>query len=101
MTGEVSLNLKNVTMSEALETLREVYGYEYRLKGTRIYVQPNTIQTRLLKSIIWQIVGKERVKHVLLAVPRQLVPIRVMVPTDHLHRVHRQIIIKIVAKSGN
>lgn len=49
VTGEVSLNLKNVTMSEALETLREVYGYEYRLKGTRIYVQPNTIQTRLFK----------------------------------------------------
>lgn len=49
LTGSVSLNLKNITVREALDTLRDVYGYEYRVQGTRIHVQPNTIQTRLFK----------------------------------------------------
>lgn len=49
VSGSVSLNLKNVTIREALDTLREIYGYEYRIQGTRIYVQPNTMQTRLFK----------------------------------------------------
>ena len=49
LSGSVSLNLKNTTVREALETLRDVYGYDYRFQGNRIYVQPNTIQTRLFK----------------------------------------------------
>ena len=49
LSGTVSLNLKNTTVREALETLRDVYGYDYRFQGNRIYVQPNTIQTRLFK----------------------------------------------------
>ena len=49
LSGSVSLNLKNTTVREALDALREVYGYEYRFQGNRIYVQPNTIQTRLFK----------------------------------------------------
>ncbi|MCG2576771.1 pilus (MSHA type) biogenesis protein MshL [Dechloromonas sp. XY25] len=49
LTGSVSLNLKNTTVREALDTLRDVYGYDYRLQGNRIYVQPNTIQTRMFK----------------------------------------------------
>ena len=49
LTGTVSLNLKSTTVREALETLREVYGYDYRIQGTRIYVQPNSIQTRIFK----------------------------------------------------
>ncbi|MFZ2972503.1 MAG: pilus (MSHA type) biogenesis protein MshL [Ferribacterium limneticum] len=49
LSGTVSLNLKSTTVREALETLREVYGYDYRIQGTRIYVQPNTIQTRIFK----------------------------------------------------
>lgn len=49
LTGSVSLNLKNITVREALDTLRDVYGYEYRVQGTRIFVQPNTLQTRLFK----------------------------------------------------
>ena len=43
----VSINLKDVTLTEALEALREVYGYEYRIQGTRIYVEPVTMQTQL------------------------------------------------------
>ncbi|UCV27505.1 pilus (MSHA type) biogenesis protein MshL [Ferribacterium limneticum] len=49
LSGTVSLNLKNTTVRDALETLRDVYGYDYRFQGNRIYVQPNTIQTRLFK----------------------------------------------------
>ncbi|NTV70933.1 MAG: pilus (MSHA type) biogenesis protein MshL [Azonexaceae bacterium] len=49
LSGTVSVNLKNTTVREALETLREVYGYDYRIQGNRIYVQPNTIQTRIFK----------------------------------------------------
>jgi MSHA biogenesis protein MshL len=49
LSGTVSLNLKSTTVREALETLREVYGYDYRIQGTRIYVQANNIQTRIFK----------------------------------------------------
>ncbi len=49
VSGSVSLNLKNVTIREVLDTLREIYGYEYRIQGMRISVQPNTMQTRLFK----------------------------------------------------
>jgi MSHA biogenesis protein MshL len=34
---------------EVLETLRELYGYEFRFQGTRIYIQPNTLQTRIFQ----------------------------------------------------
>ena len=49
LSGTVSLNLKSTTVREALDTLREVYGYDYRMQGNRIYVQPNSIQTRIFK----------------------------------------------------
>ncbi len=49
VSGNVTVNLKNVTVREALETLRELYGYEYKVQGTRIYIQPNTLQTRVFK----------------------------------------------------
>ncbi len=45
----ISLNLKDVTMTEALEAIRELYGYEYKIQGMRIYVQPVTVQTRLFQ----------------------------------------------------
>ena len=45
----ISVNLKSVTIIEALEAVRELYGYEYKVQGTRIYVQPVTIQTRLFQ----------------------------------------------------
>ena len=43
----VSVNLKDVTVLEALDTLRELYGYEYRVQGNRITVLPITMQTRI------------------------------------------------------
>jgi MSHA biogenesis protein MshL len=47
--GEVSVSLKNVTVKEALDALRELYGYDYRLAGKRIHVQSNAMQTRLFQ----------------------------------------------------
>lgn len=49
LAGSVTVNLKNVTLREALDTLRDLYGYEYRVQGTRIMIQPNTLQTRVFK----------------------------------------------------
>ncbi|MGQ0579349.1 MAG: pilus (MSHA type) biogenesis protein MshL [Betaproteobacteria bacterium] len=45
----ISINLKDVTVFEALDTIREMYGYEYRLQGTRILIQPLGLQTRVFQ----------------------------------------------------
>lgn len=49
VSGNVTVNLKSVTVREALETLRELYGYEFKFQGTRIFIQPNTMQTRIFQ----------------------------------------------------
>ena len=49
VSGVVSANLKGVTVKEALDALRDLYGYEYRVQGTRITIQPNTVQTRIFQ----------------------------------------------------
>jgi MSHA biogenesis protein MshL len=38
-----------VTLAEVLNTVREIYGYEYRVEGSLIYVLPATMQTRMYK----------------------------------------------------
>jgi MSHA biogenesis protein MshL len=45
--GTISVTLKDVTMREALESLREVYGYDYKIDGRRVTVFPPTLQTRI------------------------------------------------------
>jgi MSHA biogenesis protein MshL len=47
VSGYISLHLKDVTVFEALEAIREVYGYEYKVDGSRIYVQGVSLQTRI------------------------------------------------------
>jgi len=47
--GSISLNLKDVNVFEALEAIRDMYGYDYKVSGTRIYVQPLTMQTRIFQ----------------------------------------------------
>jgi MSHA biogenesis protein MshL len=47
--GNISITLKDTTVLEAMESLRDLYGYDYRVSGNRILVQPNTVQTRLFK----------------------------------------------------
>jgi MSHA biogenesis protein MshL len=49
VSGSMSLNLKDVTVLEALEAIRETYGYEYRVDGSRIYIQPLSMQTRIFQ----------------------------------------------------
>jgi MSHA biogenesis protein MshL len=39
--------LRNVTVREALESIRDVYGYDFRIDGRRITVFPPTMQTRI------------------------------------------------------
>jgi MSHA biogenesis protein MshL len=43
----VTVLLKDVTLIEALETLRETYGFEYKVEGTRIFIQAAALETRV------------------------------------------------------
>ncbi|MET0982450.1 MAG: pilus (MSHA type) biogenesis protein MshL [Telluria sp.] len=47
VSGSISANLKDVTLLETLEAVREMYGYDYRIDGTRITIRPLTMQTRM------------------------------------------------------
>jgi MSHA biogenesis protein MshL len=58
LSGTISVNLKDVTVFEALEAIREINGYEYKVEGTRIYIQPLTMQTRVFK--VNYLVGSRR-----------------------------------------
>ncbi|HLD09289.1 MAG TPA: secretin N-terminal domain-containing protein, partial [Methylophilaceae bacterium] len=49
VTGNVSVNLKDVTVFEVLDALRTLYGYEYKLDGTRIFVESGAMQTRVFQ----------------------------------------------------
>lgn len=49
VTGTISVNLKDVTVFEALDAIRELYGYDYKVDGTRIFIQPLTLQTRVFQ----------------------------------------------------
>jgi MSHA biogenesis protein MshL len=45
--GTISVNLKDVTLFEALDAIRELYGYDYKVEGTRIFIKPLTLQSRV------------------------------------------------------
>jgi len=47
VSGQVSLQLKGVTVPEALEALRRVYGYDYRREGNRYFILGGGMQTRI------------------------------------------------------
>lgn len=49
VSGTISANLKDVTIAETLEAVREMYGYDYRIDGTRITIRPLTMQTRMFQ----------------------------------------------------
>jgi len=49
VSGAISVNLKDVTVREALEAIREAYGYEFRVDGTRIYIEAAGLQTRVFQ----------------------------------------------------
>lgn len=48
-TNTVAVNLKDVSAIEALEVLREIYGFEYRVSGNRVFVEPPALQTRIFQ----------------------------------------------------
>lgn len=45
--GTISMNLKEVTVPEAINAIRQVYGYEYRREGNRFFILGREIQTRI------------------------------------------------------
>jgi MSHA biogenesis protein MshL len=45
--GEISLDLKNVTVREVMALTREVYGYEYRWSASGYMVLPARIQSKI------------------------------------------------------
>ncbi len=47
--GSISVNLKDVTVFEALDAIRDMYGYEYRVEGSRIFIEPMALQTRVFQ----------------------------------------------------
>lgn len=56
--GTISLALKDVTVPEAMEAIRQVYGYEYRREGQRFYVLGRGLQTRLFNVNYLNLVRK-------------------------------------------
>lgn len=62
--GNITVNLKDVTVLEALNALRELYGYEYKLDGTRIFIQPATIRTRVfhVNYLVGQRLGRSDIR---------------------------------------
>ncbi|MDW8323876.1 MAG: secretin N-terminal domain-containing protein [Burkholderiales bacterium] len=47
VTGNLTLNLKQVTVPEALEAIRALYGIEYELQGRRVVIPSPSARTRV------------------------------------------------------
>ena len=47
--GRISLNLRQTTVLEALEAIKELYGYDYKIAGDKVYVYTNAVQTRIFR----------------------------------------------------
>jgi MSHA biogenesis protein MshL len=47
VSGEISLDLRNVTIAETMEMVRDVYGYDYRRSAAGWQVFPATLQSRM------------------------------------------------------
>ncbi len=47
VSGQISLDLKNVTVREVMDLARDVYGYEYQQNDTGFVVLPARIQSRI------------------------------------------------------
>ncbi len=47
ISGQLSVTLKGVTLQEALESIRDVYGFDFKFDGRRITVFPPSMQTRI------------------------------------------------------
>jgi len=47
--GSITLDLKSLTVTEVLNTVRDVYGYDYEKTVSGFQVYPNTMRTRIFK----------------------------------------------------
>lgn len=47
VSGTLSVTLRGVTVTEALEAIRDVYGFDFKIDGRRITVYAPTLQTRI------------------------------------------------------
>ncbi len=47
--GRITLDMKNVTVRQVLETVRKVFGYDYEEHDGNFMVYPNTMTTRIFK----------------------------------------------------
>ena len=56
VSGSITANLKDVTLPETLDAVREMYGYDYKIEGTRISIKPLTMQTKMFR--VNYLVGK-------------------------------------------
>jgi MSHA biogenesis protein MshL len=56
VSGSITANLKDVTLQETLDAVREMYGYDYKIEGTRISIKPLTMQTKMFR--VNYLVGK-------------------------------------------
>ena len=45
--GEISLNLKDVTIADVMQMVYDIYGYEYELTRSGYIVRPNKLQSRM------------------------------------------------------
>jgi len=47
VSGKITLKLKNVTIEDALSTIRQIYGYDFRREGMRFMILGKGLQTQL------------------------------------------------------
>jgi len=47
--GYISLQMKGTTITEVMQTVRNIHGYDYRINGQIIEVFPNQLQTRIFQ----------------------------------------------------
>lgn len=47
VTGEISINLPNVTIDEVINTVQQTYGYHVERRGMIYHIHPRTMQTRI------------------------------------------------------
>ena len=47
--GRITLDLKNVTIDEVMQTVRNVYGYDYEKTDMAYHVYPDAVRTRIFK----------------------------------------------------
>ncbi len=47
VSGQIDLNLKNVTVPQVMRVMKDAYGYDFERRDSVFQVYPNTVQTRI------------------------------------------------------